>query len=99
HPPAPHALPTRRSSDLQVHQLHKTGKVDADVVVNRLPDKAADRIHCQARAAARISSRLANGIGRVDLGLVTKARNRNPEVARQRDRKSTRLNSSHVKIS
>src|SRR5690606_41417517 len=85
---APHSFPTRRSSDLfpRVRVLGTIGWIVAGIIIGRLGVEAT-AIPMQLAAA-----------GSVLLGLYCLALPHTPPSA-SGDRKSTRLNSSHVKIS
>src|SRR5690606_39635495 len=98
-PPAVYSFPTRRSSDLRLDRLHAEGvvtrqqrdeaqvkSVDAEqqaLAARALYDQALAGAREQDRSAAQAQVRQAEGA----LAEVQAA-----------DRKSTRLNSSHVKI-
>src|SRR5207302_8639407 len=97
-PPAPHPFPTRRSSDLLAplahHRHHGLG---ADFL--RRVGLAADQHDARGEALEIPLPRRAAGLVEVvevehDVAVLAAVR---AEVAQ--DRKSTRLNSSHVKIS
>src|SRR5690606_40250535 len=84
------SLPTRRSSDLafgrgeQAVLLHERGDV---------PLRLADR-HDEARVGEELAQ-----VGQTRDVVVALGEIARPAAQRQEDRKSTRLNSSHVKIS
>src|SRR5690606_40072593 len=92
HRPHPvfHSFPTRRSSDLG----------DPDSVLHRLPVTALEELHFRARTLVGAAPSTPHPSGRVSerpwLHAATLER---AAFARRQDRKSTRLNSSHVKIS
>src|SRR5690606_39432583 len=96
---APPSFPTRRSSDLGAE---RDAAAAADGVPPHLRRLAARRLlHRPYARARRVPARVAldralepgagNGLPRLAALL--------PQASRGRDRKSTRLNSSHVKIS
>src|SRR5690606_41133106 len=86
-----HSFPTRRSSDLLEHdQIARAELAAAPEVLRHAADQPARslaRDHQHPRQQAR---------GR---GLAVGARDHQRAPAVEQDRKSTRLNSSHVKIS
>src|SRR5205814_10520725 len=92
-PPPPHSFPTRRSSDLLpvpdspsgLRRIRELG----------LPAVPGDRRPEIGRNRRRIRS----AVGRAPLARLRRAFLENPGGHGQRDRKSTCLNSSHVKIS
>src|SRR5690606_41128746 len=86
-PRHPHSLPTRRSSDLHVHRR----VADAGVNVARLLE--GKQLAGVLRIAEHVRRRLINRYGPAAGGRIWHL----PAV--DRDRKSTRLNSSHVKSS
>src|SRR5690606_41411954 len=89
-PPSPralHSFPTRRSSDLPDQHRDREDRVDAE----RSPPVEPARIELDhARRERRLQRRA------LLVATALRRRRRSPEL---RDRKSTRLNSSHVKIS
>src|SRR5690606_41777410 len=94
HPPGPrcslHSLPTRRSSDLVVHLAELTFlAVDRGDV-----DDAAElpRAHALDHRTGHVEQR-------AEIGVDHRAPLLERHFVKGRDRKSTRLNSSHVKIS
>src|SRR5690606_40244474 len=98
-PRAAPAFPTRRSSDLvERFGRHGWGNSLIDAVVLDLPQKVARMAtaHWPARAAEMLFNQVRHGVVVIDdlhrLGDALE------NVAELLDRKSTRLNSSHVKI-
>src|SRR5207302_8319674 len=87
-PPHPHSFPTRRSSDLVVTDLQSWLRRHPKPTEQELLDIARALLHAQPSMAPLL--RLAN-----DVALAADAE----DASRALDRKSTRLNSSHVKIS
>ncbi len=69
----------------QVDQFHKSIKIDAHVILNRLTDEAADRVFGCLRAATGIAAGLAQHVRCVDFGRRIRMRNRHPEIARERE--------------
>src|SRR5690606_41510651 len=81
-----HSFPTRRSSDLDAHQ--------------RQADAGATDIHNRVDAADLVKVHgVRFGVVDLGLGLGQALEDRDRHVLDRLDRKSTRLNSSHVKIS
>src|SRR5690606_40369976 len=89
-----HSLPTRRSSDLE--QLQHV-LLDVDVEVNRLlaTDLLAGDFHVHAEHQRTVGPVVGRGAQHVELEVSQRAE----QDVHAADRKSTRLNSSHVKIS
>src|SRR5690606_41861795 len=95
-PPCSPSFPTRRSSDLVVHRSDLY-HAQLAATAAQLDDRHDRRIQ-QAQRALR-----QDGLDGVDRPLLgerrANARDQRERAARAGDRKSTRLNSSHVKIS
>src|SRR5207302_4135217 len=90
HPPPPHPFPTRRSSDLpQWRQLCESSE-------HQPPAKRGERRKGQAIKEAPIGRKTKSRKSAV--AAVTGVKEEDI-IALDEDRKSTRLNSSHVKIS
>src|SRR5690606_42158907 len=87
--PAPTLFPTRRSSDL----IDSAGEPDA-----RFPAPAQPQSG-QLQGATRIRARTVSALVRACRAARRHLERRRTADGRDRDRKSTRLNSSHVKIS
>src|SRR5687768_17853584 len=87
-----HSFPTRRSSDLRHHLVHDDERYG--IVGHRLGERRRDRVETLQMTAHAVGDRL---LGHRDDRPLTNA----PSVVRAevRDRKSTRLNSSHGYIS
>src|SRR5690606_40837052 len=98
HLPAPHSFPTRRSSDLDATaargaevELHAPALIPEDY----LPD-----VHTRLTLYKRISSaRDAAALRELQVEMIDRFGLLPEPAKRLLDRKSTRLNSSHVKIS
>src|SRR5690606_40793039 len=98
-PPAPQPFPTRRSSDLQPlggeagRQRLRTGilKHPADLPLEPL-------LVPQLPLGGRLPEDVVRGRAPEEVGETGRQRLGRERVHRSRDRKSTRLNSSHVKI-
>src|SRR5690606_41758927 len=85
------AFPTRRSSDLQRLGVGLARQDRAEVLLRLLEGRRIEPHHPRRRRRDGVARRIVLGLGRHAEG---------PLVAEEdRDRKSTRLNSSHVKIS
>src|SRR5690606_41866611 len=96
--PPPRSLPTRRSSDLRLLQPPWF----ADDAGSALRGAALDPVDCLRRCPlpAQYQCRLEEGVQIVAAGIELVGRALHaPDLAQILDRKSTRLNSSHVKIS
>src|SRR5690606_40341317 len=93
-----HSFPTRRSSDLPKTRKYTTSRSDSKVggwLRPRYPSQAGSRAP-PVVAAAKPRAESVGGVGASEPRLKRRAPSRTPGQA---DRKSTRLNSSHVKIS
>src|SRR5690606_41957775 len=92
-PPLLHPLPTRRSSDL-------AGIAIADAPLLRVEPSAALHGAPPLEIAAHLADSAAfSGLGPLGMADVTRLADRLVAEGLDLDRKSTRLNSSHVKIS
>src|SRR5690606_41884112 len=93
-----HSFPTRRSSDLalaQARMLRATAGQDDPLYVRQLPQRRRDRFGGRLHTTAE----LIRGGDRRELAGEHGEEVGTEVFAPRRDRKSTRLNSSHVKIS
>src|SRR5690625_6658350 len=94
-PPPPHSLPTRRSSDLRIDPLD-TGAADSSIPHPTSPDGQYEEVPFKS-APSLLPWWVTDGASGFP---PTGPGNRTiPSAAAPRDRKSTRLNSSHVAIS
>src|SRR5207253_11254925 len=84
-----HSFPTRRSSDLGEATVEPRPAA---------PDRATGRHPPWREAAGRDLSAYRQGVGSLGVGVLARSRLEEPSHG-CRDRKSTRLNSSHVAIS
>src|SRR5690606_40637693 len=98
HPPPPPSFPTRRSSDLVGCDI----RFDRDRKrrTNCFAQLAGDAALLSVRVAAlRMQSAVARRLRRLLLRILDRNVRTKRELPEGEDRKSTRLNSSHVKIS
>src|SRR5207249_8407601 len=92
-----YSFPTRRSSDLGIHSSMKPHRIAFVLVMAMLMLSA--RAYSQTEKSAKNTPASVNAfLGRWDLTLQAPDREY-PSWLELRDRKSTRLNSSHVSIS
>src|SRR5690606_39946523 len=94
-PQALHSLPTRRSSDLV-----RQGADQAVASMSESSERATTTL-LLAEAAGQALKEITNAISQISERnlVIASASEEQAQVAREVDRKSTRLNSSHVKIS
>src|SRR5690606_41997049 len=88
-----HSFPTRRSSDLEAKLELERARALHDLAIADKRRAQAERLAAIGRLASGVAHEINNPLAYVQSNLEMLT-----ELARQ-DRKSTRLNSSHVKIS
>src|SRR5690606_39539752 len=90
-----HSFPTRRSSDLQIEAEAQIDPVDKQALEEVKIAETVQQDQKELEAAEKLEEDLNSGTESTEESTKTKKE----ELKPSQDRKSTRLNSSHVKIS